>query len=38
MLEAEYAYNLVLYSSPRLTKGSECEISYGVRSVTAEVK
>ncbi len=38
MLDAEYAYNLVLYSSPRLTKGGECEISYGVRSVTAEVK
>lgn len=37
-LEAKYAYNLVLYSAPGLSSGSELEISAGTKSVTAIVK
>lgn len=38
VLEAEYAYNLVLCSSPSLEKGGVCEIAYGAKSLTVDVK
>lgn len=37
-LEAEYAYNLVLFSSPSLEKGGACEIISGTKALTVEVK